>query len=131
LILIDTSLSRCSGRARRRLALYRATTMLTVSEAAERTGRNPETIRRWIREGKLRASKVGTQHVIEERDLQAIEPSEMLPVPAEWGWERTFSGEPMPNVAAWLRRSRTRACTGRHGTSPTSSAGRRPTMPST
>ena len=40
--------------------------MLTVPEAARRTGRNPETIRRWIREGKLAARKVGTQHVIED-----------------------------------------------------------------
>ena len=47
--------------------------MLTVPEAAKRTGRNPETVRRWIREGKLRARKVGTQHVIEEQDLEAIE----------------------------------------------------------
>jgi excisionase family DNA binding protein len=43
--------------------------MLTVPEAARRTGRHPETIRRWIREGKLTASKVGTQHVIDEEDL--------------------------------------------------------------
>ena len=42
---------------------------LTVPEAARRTGRNPETIRRWIREGKLRSRKVGTQHVIDEDDL--------------------------------------------------------------
>ena len=40
--------------------------MMTVPEAARRTGKNPETIRRWIREGKLRAHKVGTQHVFEE-----------------------------------------------------------------
>ncbi|MGH2855513.1 MAG: helix-turn-helix domain-containing protein, partial [Solirubrobacteraceae bacterium] len=52
--------------------LYNATTMLTVPQVAKRTGRNPETIRRWIRQGKLRASKVGTQHVIEERDLEAL-----------------------------------------------------------
>jgi excisionase family DNA binding protein len=43
--------------------------MLTVPEAARRAGRNPETIRRWIREGKLVASKVGSQHVIDEDDL--------------------------------------------------------------
>lgn len=46
--------------------------MLTVPEAAERTGRNPETIRRWIREGKLAARKVGTQHLIEPGDLAAV-----------------------------------------------------------
>ena len=45
---------------------------LTVPEAARRASRNPETIRRWIREGKLRSRKVGTQHFIEERDLDAV-----------------------------------------------------------
>jgi excisionase family DNA binding protein len=45
---------------------------LTVPEAARRTGRNPETIRRWIRAGKLPARKVGTQHIIEVRDLDAV-----------------------------------------------------------
>lgn len=43
--------------------------MLTVPEAALRAGKNPETIRRWIRGGKLHAWKVGTQHVIDEDDL--------------------------------------------------------------
>ena len=43
--------------------------MLTVPEAARRIGRNPETVRRWIRSGKLIAWKVGTQHVIDEDDL--------------------------------------------------------------
>lgn len=81
--------------------------MLTVPQAAKRIGRNPETVRRWIREGKLRASKVGTQHVIEEHDLEAFEHADMLPVPKEWGWDETFSGEPMPNVVAWIRESRT------------------------
>jgi excisionase family DNA binding protein len=45
--------------------------MLTVPQAARRVGRNPETIRRWIRAGRLPARKVGTQHVIEEQDLAA------------------------------------------------------------
>ncbi len=42
---------------------------LTVPEAARRVGRNPETIRRWIRAGKLPSRKVGTQHVLDEDDL--------------------------------------------------------------
>jgi len=46
--------------------------MLTVPEVARLMHRNPETIRRWIREGKLPASKVGTQHVINEVDLAIV-----------------------------------------------------------
>jgi excisionase family DNA binding protein len=78
--------------------------MLTVPQAATRVGRNPETIRRWIREGKLRARKVGTQHVIEEDDLAAASADAVLPVPR--GWRRSATGEPMPDVVAALRRSR-------------------------
>lgn len=58
--------------------LLYATAMLTVPEAAKRTRRHPETIRRWIREGKLRARKVGTQHVIDEPDLDALLGPEVL-----------------------------------------------------
>jgi uncharacterized protein len=46
--------------------------MLTVPEAAKRIGRDPETVRRWIRAGKLPSSKVGTQHVIDEADLARV-----------------------------------------------------------
>ncbi|MBF6604357.1 MAG: helix-turn-helix domain-containing protein [Chloroflexi bacterium] len=46
--------------------------MMTVPEAARRAQRNPETIRRWIREGRLRATKVGTQHVLDEKDLDEV-----------------------------------------------------------
>jgi excisionase family DNA binding protein len=81
--------------------------MITVPEAARRTGRNPETIRRWIREGKLAARKVGTQHVIDDADLAealARDRGAMLPLPPEW--QSTFWGDPMPNVVAAVRRSR-------------------------
>lgn len=79
--------------------------MLTVPEAARRAGRDPETIRRWIRAGRLRARKVGTQHVIEEADLASIlGESEMLPLPP--AWRLTRSGRGMPNVVAALTRSR-------------------------
>ena len=79
---------------------------LTVPEAAKRTGRNPETIRRWIREGRLRASKVGTQHVIDERDMGELlgATTEARGTPIEW--RTTFWGDPMPDVVAALRRSR-------------------------
>lgn len=73
--------------------------MLTVPEAARRTGRNPETIRRWIRSGRLRASKVGTQHVIDEADLYAVTVDEdTTPLP-DW---LTYmpDGRPQPN---WVR----------------------------
>ena len=82
--------------------------MITVPEAAKRAGRDPETIRRWIRNGRLRARKVGTQHVIDERDLEAAlaDGGDMLPLPD--AWQKTESGAAMPNVVAALRRSRQR-----------------------
>ncbi|TMD98004.1 MAG: helix-turn-helix domain-containing protein [Chloroflexi bacterium] len=43
--------------------------MLTVPEAARRAKRDPETVRRWIRSGRLRSTRVGTQHLIDEDDL--------------------------------------------------------------
>jgi hypothetical protein len=47
---------------------------------------------------------VGTQHLIEEADLEAFEEPEMAPLPA--GWRRTSWGEPMPNVVRWLHEDR-------------------------
>lgn len=79
--------------------------MLTVPEAAERVGRDPETVRRWIRSGKLRARKVGTQHVIDEMDLDELvddRGSDQLPK----AWEQTWTGEPQPDWVRILRRSR-------------------------
>ena len=78
--------------------------MLTVPEAAARAGRDPETIRRWIRSGRLRASKVGTQHVIDDADLSALLAEQGTAAPD--GWDETFWGEPMPDVVAAVRRSR-------------------------
>lgn len=80
--------------------------MLTVPEAAKRAGRNPETIRRWIREGKLRARKIGTQHVLEEADLvEALRGSgPTMPLPRQW--KEAFWGGPMPDWAAIVRTQR-------------------------
>jgi excisionase family DNA binding protein len=72
-----------------------------MRQVAERLHRDPETIRRWIRSGKLRARKVGLQHMIDEDDLPVFSDES---VPASWG--RTATGEPMPDVVAAVRRSR-------------------------
>ena len=78
--------------------------MLTVPEAARQAARDPETIRRWIRAGKLKARKVGTQHVIEETDLDELLQRDSVPVPDRW---RLFdSGRPQPDWVAALARSR-------------------------
>lgn len=78
--------------------------MLTVPEAARRAGRDPETIRRWVRSGQLPSKKAGTQHMIEERDLELLISSERMTRP-EW-LRRTSTGEPMPDVLAFLGRQR-------------------------
>jgi len=78
--------------------------MLTVPEAARRVGRNPETVRRWIREGRLRSERVGTQHLVDEEALDALALApELIPSARD---DRTVTGEPMPNLLDALRRSR-------------------------
>jgi excisionase family DNA binding protein len=79
--------------------------MLTVPEAARKVGRDPETVRRWIRSGKLRSQKVGTQHLIDESDLQLLERDEEPGwIPEHW---RTFpDGRPQPNWERIVRRQR-------------------------
>ncbi len=80
--------------------------MLTVPEAARRARRNPETIRRWIREGKLKATKVGTQHILDEKDLDDLldVAGARMELPPEW--RGTFWGGPMPDYASIVRRQR-------------------------
>ena len=80
--------------------------MLTVPEAAKRVGRDPETVRRWIRAGKLRSQKVGTQHLVDEEELDDLvsEGGEMLPLPEEWRTMR--DGRPQPNWVRIIREDR-------------------------
>lgn len=78
--------------------------MLTVPEAARRTKRDPETVRRWIRSGRLKATRIGTQHLIDEDDLARLESDSTLALPP--AWQRTATGERMPDVVAAIRSSR-------------------------
>jgi excisionase family DNA binding protein len=78
--------------------------MLTVPEASRRARCDPETVRRWIRSGRLRSKRVGTQHLIEEADLQALLPVSGRTLPS--AWRKTMTGEPMPDVVRAIRRSR-------------------------
>ncbi|MGD0454351.1 MAG: helix-turn-helix domain-containing protein [Solirubrobacteraceae bacterium] len=80
--------------------------MLSVAEVAEKIGRNPETVRRWIRSGRLPARRVGGHHEIEAGDLRQIE-DELFPMaelPDEW--KVGDDGSPAPNWVAALHRSR-------------------------
>jgi excisionase family DNA binding protein len=78
--------------------------MLTVPELARRINRDPETVRRWIRTGRLRARRVGTQHVVDEADVADLLESTIVRVPA--GWMKTATGEAMPDFVAAVRASR-------------------------
>ena len=80
--------------------------MLSVAEAASRVGRSPDTVRRWIRDGRLPARMEGRRRVIDPADLDGVRDGlyPMLPVPAEW--ERLEDGTPAPNWVAAVALSR-------------------------
>lgn len=80
--------------------------MLTVPQAATRLGRNPETIRRWIRSGRLRSSRVGTQHVIDEADLAAVAGAESTTPLPDWLAAPLSDGRPQPDWERLVRDGR-------------------------
>lgn len=79
--------------------------MLTVPEAARRVGRDPETVRRWIRSGRLRSQKVGTQHLIDEADLDSAAFSGVGTERPQW-LRVTHSGQTMPDSVRLIRELR-------------------------
>lgn len=88
-------------------ALWRTIfSVLTVAEAADRLGKDPETVRRWIRSGRLPARRVGVRHAIDDGDLRVVE-DELYPMselPEEW--RVGDDGTPALNWVAALHRSR-------------------------
>ncbi len=90
--------------------------VLTVAEAAGRVGRNHETIRRWIRSGRLPSRRVGQRREIEDRGLRLIgdELFPMAKLPDQW--QIGDDGSLARNLVAALHRSRSghrRASSGR------------------
>ena len=51
---------------------------LTVLEAAKECGRSPETVRRWIREEKLPAIKLGLVWFIDREDLETFKETNLM-----------------------------------------------------
>lgn len=76
---------------------------LTVPDAARRVGRDPETVRRWIRSGKLRSEKVGTQHLIGAEELTNMLPGPPLDLPEHW---QVGEHGPIPNWETIVRDGR-------------------------
>ncbi|MCA1674215.1 MAG: helix-turn-helix domain-containing protein [Actinobacteria bacterium] len=79
--------------------------MLTVPEAARRVGRDPETVRRWIRSGRLRSQKVGTQHLIDEADLDSVASPGAGTERPRW-LRKTHGGHSMPDSVRLIRELR-------------------------
>jgi excisionase family DNA binding protein len=80
--------------------------VITVVEAAQRVERSPGTVRRWIREGRLRAETVHGQRLIDPGALDEMrdEMYPMLPLPPEW--QHLEDGMPAPNWVAAIALSR-------------------------
>ncbi len=78
--------------------------LITVPEAARRAGRNPETIRRWIRSGRLRSEKAGTQHLVDQDQLDALIDDRPVELPPTW---QTGDFGPMPPWEQLVRDART------------------------
>jgi len=65
----------------------------------------PETIRRWIRARKLRAQKVGTQHIVDEADLDEVA-GRVRSLSLPRARHHTWTGETPPDWVRVLHRSR-------------------------
>ncbi len=78
--------------------------MLTVPEAALKVGRNAETVRRWIRTGRLPAQRAGTQHLIDEKTLDDLVGSHRLPLPQVWSIFDDGGEQPDWEAIVWDQR---------------------------
>jgi excisionase family DNA binding protein len=74
--------------------------MLTVTQAADRVGRTPGTIRRWIREGRLAVTADAGRRVVDPNEVDQLRDDlyPMLPLPPEW--QHLEDGTPAPTWVA-------------------------------
>jgi len=78
--------------------------VISVSEASRRTGKGEETIRRWVRSGRLPARHDGPRLLVAREDVDALAAPASLPLPRTW--QATAAGAPQPPWVSYLRRSR-------------------------
>jgi len=78
--------------------------VLSVAQAATHSGRGAETIRRWIRSGRLTAHRSGGRLFVHQDDLDALIARPAHDPPA--GWSRTSWGTRQPDWVGELRRAR-------------------------
>ena len=77
--------------------------MISVREAAERARVSEETVRRWLRSGRLEGHRDGPRHLIDPTDLAALRsPVASSPLPDAW----IVPGDPGPDWVALVRRLR-------------------------
>jgi excisionase family DNA binding protein len=80
--------------------------MLTAVEAAQRVGRSPGTVRRWIREGRLQAETAQGRHLIDPGALDEVRDGMYPTLPLTQDWQQLEDGTPAPNWVAAVALSR-------------------------
>ncbi len=58
--------------------------MITIGEASSRAGVGAETVRRWVRAGRLTPFRDGPRVLVDERELEALLGDRRLPAPPLW-----------------------------------------------
>ena len=58
-----------------------STDLLSVEQVAERLGLHARTVRNYVRDGRLKATRIGKQYRIASADLEAFAGIELAPVP--------------------------------------------------
>ncbi len=78
--------------------------VLTIRQAADHSGRGAETIRRWVRSGRLAAHRSDGRLWVHQEELDALlaRPTHELPA----GWTRTSWETRQPDWVGELRRAR-------------------------